>query len=92
MSRFCREYKALVGSMFPYRRNGFSSAEEMLHHMSNVVQFGEGKDGSCYLYGVADESSFMPSWVSKKARKCGNDCYHERRIGTQSERSQLMNA
>lgn len=64
--RFCRDYKALVGEEFPWRKLGFQTLVEMLNAMPDVVRFEfSAKDGGYRLYPIADRHAFMPSWFKK---------------------------
>ncbi|PIK39893.1 Tudor domain-containing protein 5 [Apostichopus japonicus] len=67
LDEFEKDYKALESKSFPYKSYGFSSLQECLQSIPDVVRFEFSQKASRWiLYAVADETSFMSSFTKKK--------------------------
>ncbi len=56
----------LLGSAFPWKQNGYSSAVALLQAIPEAVRFdSHPSEPECKLYGIGSRDMFMPSWVIK---------------------------
>lgn len=80
VSKFPSDFKKLTGYFFPHQQHGHANSLSLLRALEkeDVVRLQpDKKEGYWRVYGVCDESHFMPSWVKKAAYKTekqsGND-------------------
>lgn len=80
LSKFPSDFKKLTGYFFPHQRHGHANPLSLLRALEkeDVVRLQPDKKKGCWrVYGVCDDSYFMPSWIKKAAYKAekqsGND-------------------
>lgn len=78
LDKFPSDFKKLVGYCLPYEKYGYKNCLSFLKALEQEgVVYLKRDNGSWILYGMANESHFMPSWIKKATDKIKQQCKQE---------------